>query len=202
MTEYIGAVLRDQLPGALPEPKGFEPDPDRQWYHGLVEQCEFKPREPLETDPSYKQLIPYVVVADGTQILTLRRKAKQSEQRLHDKVSIGIGGHLESVDRGASDCADLLEAGARREFHEELHCPSGLELQYRGILNDDQSDVGRVHLGLVYSARVRRRDVSIREVEKMEGKWLGYEQLHEKRDAMETWSSLLLGPIETWLQDG
>jgi predicted NUDIX family phosphoesterase len=112
-------------------------------------------RGEAEIDPAYKQIIPYIIVRNSNnEFLCYLRHG--TEERLHGLYSCGIGGHIEEADRGV-DLAQTIAAGIGRELSEEI---SNLEqdsitLVYKGIINETESDVGRVHLGVVYLASCR-----------------------------------------------
>jgi len=193
--ERVAFVPRGEIADDRWLDRGFHLDPDRDAYNCLRRAIQFAPRPELEEEPSRKQLIPYVLVRapGGSEFLTMRRRSAQSEQRLHHKISIGAGGHItESID---TDAPDALRSGMRRELHEELSVPDGTDVEYRGLLNDDSSDVGRVHLGLVFTARPPSRDVTVVETEKMAGEWRDLDGLEDDREQLESWSRLLLDPI-------
>jgi predicted NUDIX family phosphoesterase len=156
----------------------------------------FVERRAAERDSYWKQIIPYVVVRRGDSILLLERKRGQGEARLHGKLSIGVGGHVNPVDHEG----DLLLAALRRELEEELEVRGPLELKAAGFLNDDATDVGAVHFGLVAVADARGAEVRIRETDLMEGRFLPRAELldlhRRERARFETWSSLLLDRFE------
>lgn len=165
--------------------------------YGLINrEGSFLARSELEEDPSRKQAIPYVVVHDPAgRIFTLGRKSTQTEARLHGKLSFGVGGHIPD-EIGGSD--DKLEAGMRRELHEELHIPTSVRARFRGLLNDDTNAVGRVHLGVVFTCEAPPQDVKVRETDKMNGEWLTLAELREVEDRLESWSALLLPYVDSW----
>ncbi|HSP35310.1 MAG TPA: NUDIX domain-containing protein, partial [Thermoanaerobaculia bacterium] len=144
----------------------------------------FVPRPEAEVSPQYKQIIPYVVIRHDDAYFLLQRTAKQTESRLHHKLSLGIGGHINP------DTPDILD-GLRKELEEEVHVDSPYELTFVGVLNDDTTDVSRVHLGVVYVLEPAQPSVSIRETEKMTGSWVPRSELASKRAAMETWSQVV-----------
>jgi predicted NUDIX family phosphoesterase len=144
----------------------------------------FIARPVAEVSPEYKQIIPYVALRNGDDFFVLRRTARQTESRLHHKVSLGIGGHINP------DTPTLL-GGLKKELDEEVSVPEPYQLRFIGILNDDTTDVGRVHLGAVFMLDTPSRDVSVRETEKMTGSWRAREELRSMRDAMETWSQIV-----------
>ena len=161
----------------------------------------FVERRKAEQDSSWKQVIPYVVVTRGDSLLLLERTKRQGEARLHGKLSIGVGGHVNPVDRGDDERpGDVLLEGLRRELAEELAVTGPVELRAAGFLNDDATDVGAVHFGLVAVADARRAEVKIRETELMSGRFVPRAELTElcrrERDRFETWSSLLVDRLD------
>ena len=155
----------------------------------------FVERRWAETQPEFKQPIPYVAVTRGDEVLALTRLNTQGETRLHGKKSIGVGGHVNPCD--AEGVGDILQAACLRELGEELVLPEApLPLSPLGLLNDDSTEVGSVHIGVVFRLDATGADVSIRETSAMTG---GFESLSSLEEAaaqseppFETWSSLLL----------
>ncbi|MBN1593614.1 MAG: phosphoesterase [Candidatus Coatesbacteria bacterium] len=150
----------------------------------------FVDRDSAENDPSLKQIIPYMIVRTDSAILLLKRLRKQSEQRLWDKYSIGIGGHLNPAD-GETDFMDILECGMDRELNEELEIFFSFEPEIVGCINDDDTDVGSVHFGIVYQIHLEGIIVGIREKTKMSGEFADLKRLAEVRDNMESWSQIV-----------
>jgi predicted NUDIX family phosphoesterase len=144
----------------------------------------FIARPVAEVSPEYKQIIPYVAIRNGEDFFVLQRTSKQTESRLHHKMSLGIGGHINP------DTPTVL-GGLEKELDEEVSVPRPFDLRFIGILNDDTTDVGRVHLGAVYLLDTQSREVTVRETEKMSGAWRPRGELASIRDAMETWSQLI-----------
>ena len=144
----------------------------------------FIPRATAEVSPQFKQIIPYVVIRNDDAFFLLKRLAKQTEARLHHKLSLGIGGHINP------DTPTVL-GGLQKELEEEVHVGCSYDLRFIGILNDDTTDVGRVHLGAVFELMARTRQVTVRETEKMTGEWTPRAALAPMRAAMETWSQLV-----------
>jgi len=143
----------------------------------------FVARADAEAEPKWRQIIPYVVVMHADDVFTLRRLRKQTEARLHDKVSIGIGGHI-------NPGHDLL-AGLQKELDEEVAVEDPYELEFAGMLNDESTEVSRVHLGAVYVLRASSASVHVRETEKMTGSFVSRRELAAMRAAMETWSQVV-----------
>ena len=150
----------------------------------LFDRHFFIDRPTAEVSPQYKQLIPYVVIRHGDDFYLLQRTPKQTEARLHHKLSLGIGGHVNP------DTPELLD-GLHKELEEEVNVAGDYDLTFAGILNDDTTDVGLVHLGVVYLMETHDANVSIRETDKMTGRWVARGELAQHRDAMESWSQIV-----------
>jgi predicted NUDIX family phosphoesterase len=143
----------------------------------------YEPRDAMERDPSFKQVIPYLVLRDGPRWFLMRRTAAGGDERLHHRYSIGVGGHLNPGDGG-------LLGGLRREWAEELEADFVPEFRLVALLNDDTTDVGAVHLGAVYVADADGRVVRIRETDKLSGSFVDEAAVHGVVESMETWSRL------------
>jgi len=149
----------------------------------------FEPRPAMEVDPSFKQVIPYLVLRDGERYFLMRRTRAGTDARLHDRWSIGVGGHLNPGD------GDLL-GGLRREWAEELVADFMPDFELVGLLNDDTTDVGSVHLGAVFVADAGGRPVAIREVDKLSGAFADPSDVAAVSDDLETWSRLVFDFLE------
>lgn len=149
----------------------------------------FEPRQAMEIDPSFKQIIPYLVLRDGERYFLMRRTRAGGDVRLHDAWSIGVGGH---INPGDGDVA----GGLLREWTEELVADFVPTFRLVGLLNDDTTDVGRVHLGAVYIAEAAGRAVAIRETDKLSGAFATPKQVAEVADRLETWSRLAFDFVE------
>jgi predicted NUDIX family phosphoesterase len=164
---------------------------DGPTFEALVaREARFEPRSLAEHDRSLKQVIPYLVLRDGPRYFLMRRTRAGGDQRLHDLWSIGVGGHL---NRGDGD----LAGGLRREWREEIEAEFVPEFELVGILNDDTTDVGSVHVGAVFVADAAGRAVAIREVEKLAGAFADPIDVAAVRDEMETWSRLVFDALES-----
>jgi predicted NUDIX family phosphoesterase len=149
-------------------------------------------RPVAEDDPAFKQLIPYVVVRDGSRIFLMERTDAGGDARLHRKASIGVGGHLNPVDEGE----DPLLAGLRREWTEELVADWEPSFELAGLLNDDTNPVGAVHLGVVFEVEARDREVAVREIDKLSGRFVERSAVTAAWDRLETWSQLVAEGLE------
>ncbi len=149
----------------------------------------FEARTDVETDPSRKQVIPYLVLRDGPRVFLMRRTRAGGDVRLHDRWSIGVGGHLNPGDVD-------VHGGLRREWAEEIEAAFVPEFRFVGLLNDDTTDVGSVHIGLVFEADAAARPVAVRETEKLSGSFVDLPAVREVYDGLETWSQLILPSLE------
>ncbi len=173
----------------------------------------FMARAQAETNPDFKQIIPYVVITDGKSILHYVRGKKAGEQRLVAKGSVGIGGHINDVDYkepllafnkepllastfGNQEFQDAVE----REVREELSIQGVFDAKPIGFINDDSTEVGRVHFGVVHVLfcmpdKIKKNEQVITQVE-----FIPIDELKKKRDQMETWSQFCLDNIDAFLK--
>lgn len=178
--------------------QGFSPDVGR-YLDELFrpEHMSYRPRSEMEDDPSHKQLIPYVVfryVDDrGTiRVFQYTRGKGQGEKRLHAKRSIGIGGHICIDDDIPSSPSRPYEEGLRRELAEEVSIETLYRGQMVGMINDDLTSVGSVHLGVVHLFDVESPNVQPREEEILDSGFRPAEELLTQVDQFESWSQICL----------
>jgi predicted NUDIX family phosphoesterase len=182
-TELVLGIPRALVPGGLGwrGVRGVSLEP---YLAAAAAHGEFRPRNEAEDDPSWKQIIPYLLLRNGEQIFLMRRTRAGGDKRLHDRYTIGVGGHVNPED------ADVL-GGLSREWAEELEADFEPDFYPVGVLNDDGNAVGAVHLGLVYRADAGGRPVEIRERHKLEGAFASRDEVAAVADKLETWSALL-----------
>ena len=150
----------------------------------------FMDRATAEDDPSHKQLIPYCVFRCGDKVLHYTRGKAGGENRLHAKISVGVGGHINPVDTGGGRTGrNAYLAAVAREIEEELELPGGYESRIIALLNDESNPVGQVHLGIVHLIDLDSDAVSSREDALLD---LGFTPLAELNEGefarLETWS--------------
>ena len=162
--------LKDYIHGRV----GLLTDKREAMLDIIIHEHEFIPRPAAEEDPSYRQIIPYVVLLQEGRVFTTRRLNKGGEARLHGKISVGIGGHINPVDE--LDPERVLMRGLERELHEEVAIEMMGELVPQGVINDDTNSVGSVHLGLCFTMEVAG-NVSVNETDKLTGAWMTPEEL-------------------------
>ena len=131
--------------------QGFRADADALGVLLDPRHTVYLPRPAAERDPSFKQLIPYCLLVAGTPAgprVWAYTRSGGGEGRLDAKVSVGVGGHVSTLDRDAA--GDTYDLGMRRELVEEVDVPGGYDDCRVGLINDDATEVGRVHLGVVH----------------------------------------------------
>ncbi|HUG49239.1 MAG TPA: NUDIX domain-containing protein [Candidatus Limnocylindria bacterium] len=181
--ELVLGLPRADVPGGLGW-RGVQAVDLEPYLAAIAGQATFRPRAEVEDDPSWKQVIPYLALRDGPRVFLMRRTRAGGDARLHERHSIGVGGHVNPGD------GDPL-AGLAREWREELAADFMPDFQPLGVLNDDDDPVGAVHLGLVFSADAAGRPVRVRETEKLEGRFATLAEVAQVAPSLETWSSLL-----------
>jgi predicted NUDIX family phosphoesterase len=162
----------------------------------------FMLRSEAENNPSYKQLIPYVIMTHKGKFLNYVRGKKAGEQRLVAKRSIGIGGHINPVDwtlYTAEPYKTYLEA-VQREVAEEVSVETAYTDKVVALLNDDSNEVGKVHLGIVHYWELDSTDVEKREQMITQMSFMSLQELEQVRDTLETWSQKCLDGLEKMMK--
>jgi predicted NUDIX family phosphoesterase len=151
---------------------------------------EFRPRSEVETDPGFKQLIPYIVLKHGSDLFHYRRGAAGGEKRLQSLRSVGIGGHISEDDARGGD--DPYEAGMMRELMEEVVIDTEWTDRCLGFINDDSTPVGSVHLGVVHLLELGKPEARARESALAGAGFAPLAELIAVPDEFETWSRFVL----------
>jgi predicted NUDIX family phosphoesterase len=181
--------------------QGFSSDVDRYLEELLSpEHTSYRPRHEVEEDPGFKQLIPYVIFRycdpqGRMQIFQYTRGKGQGEGRLHSKRSIGIGGHISAEDSAVglrSHATSAYQEGMRRELAEEVAIDTEYTEHCVGLINDDLSEVGRVHLGVVHVFDVERPAVRPLETDIVEAGFRPLDEIRAEMSGFETWSQICL----------
>ena len=160
----------------------------------------FVPRQQAESEPAYKQIIPYALIVFQNSVLHYVRGKKAGEQRLVAKGSIGIGGHMNETDESlfAMD-EQAYRAGVEREVNEEIKIDTPFEDRIVALLNDDTTEVGSVHLGVVHVFKLAEPKVEKREAMITGLTFLAKDELLARRETMETWSQICLDELDRLL---
>jgi predicted NUDIX family phosphoesterase len=194
-------VVRRELFDELGSFQGLNFEPEK-YLKALLSRGSnfFIPRFEAETNPAYKQIIPYALIAFEKTVLHYVRGKKAGEQRLVARGSIGIGGHMNETDESlfAMD-EQAYRAGVEREVNEEVKIDTSFEDRIVALLNDDSTDVGRVHLGIVHIFKLKEPKVEKREAMITGLTFLAREELLARRETMETWSQLCLDALDRLL---
>lgn len=176
----------------------------------IVQKGLFRKRNELEEDQSFKQIIPYAVISNkepeprswrnklrgvrqSQSFFLFRRTSGQTEKRLHNKFSLGVGGHMNPGKSKESDEQYLINE-LKRELFEEVRLLNGClieDIEFIGFINDDTIPVGRVHIGLLYNIRVSNKNVVINETDRMTADWIDKPDLDEFYEGMETWTKII-----------
>jgi predicted NUDIX family phosphoesterase len=178
--------------------QGFSSDADRYLEELLSpEHTSYRPRDEMEEDACFKQLIPYVIFqyvdSDGAvSVFQYTRGKGQGEKRLHAKRSVGIGGHISSDDEQSEGDLNPYQEGMQRELSEEVAINCEYTERMVGLINDDETEVGKVHLGVVHIFDVESPNVDPREDEIIETGFRPVGELLEELDGFETWSQICL----------
>lgn len=154
----------------------------------------FMDRAAAEDDPGHKQLIPYCIFRCGDRILHYTRGKSGGESRLHAKISVGVGGHVNPIDTGGGRTGpDAYHAAVTREIEEELDLPEEHEHRIIALLNDESNPVGQVHLGIVHLVDLKSDEVVSREDALAD---LGFSTLADLNgvsfERLETWSQFCI----------
>lgn len=158
----------------------------------IVKNGQFLRRSELEENPSFKQIIPYAIISNGDSYYLFKRKSGQIEKRLHNKYTLGAGGHMNPGVSAEQDEQYLIDE-LKREFFEEVKLQNVClieDIEFIGFINDDTIPVGRVHIGLLYNIRLSNKEVTINETDKMMADWIEKSGLVEFYEEMETWSKI------------
>ncbi|HUP79246.1 MAG TPA: phosphoesterase [Pirellula sp.] len=190
-------VIPAQLLDKLGPFSGFQPNVDR-YLSTILDRSNqsFRPRSLVETDPSFKQLIPYVILecndAMGTRVFQYTRGKGQGEKRLHALRSIGIGGHI-SVEDATGD--DWYRTGMQRELEEEVCIECNGQQRIVGLIYDNSTEVGRVHLGIVHIMQLSSCKVQTREDHLEDSGFQSVETIKSELNRLENWSQLCINHL-------
>jgi predicted NUDIX family phosphoesterase len=220
--EEILVVKRDKLLSRVTLLTGFHRDNIDKLLQNIHRFGYFINRSEAENDPSLKQIIPYLLIThQSNDIFMVQRLSTQIEKRLHNKYSIGIGGHINPVRDKSSQLddrdseinsnerknisngvnpvrnktlpvSDVIKSGLERELHEELNLSTDYQYTLVGYLNDDTNSVGQVHLGLVYQVMVDDiTGVEVAEKGLMTGRFVSPTEIEQHYALLESWSQMV-----------
>lgn len=189
--EIVLGLDRHLLSEILTTKKGFIKDSIH--YSFIKQNLRGMDRPLAENDSSFKQVIPYLFIQHGDEFLLYVRTKKQTETRLHEKMSLGIGGHINPIDEVSKE--DIINEALKRELTEEIDIPIISSPSFLGFINDDLTEVGSVHLGLVFSAQAVSKSFNVVEKDKMRCEWVSKEFISNNYDKLESWSQILYSAL-------
>ncbi|MFH2060011.1 MAG: phosphoesterase [Pseudomonadota bacterium] len=194
MVETVLCIKRTLLPESWVQQRSVVPM-DLKLF---ITQCTiagyaFIDRPKAEKDPSHKQIIPYILLQTRNFEMTAVYNRQGSEKRLHDLYSIGIGGHINPIDMERKNLSfeQVVLAGMERELSEELSKrPNNDQPVFMGVISEEITDVGKVHLGAVFRILTDTPDCYIPGEELYDFSWKKTDDLEQLN--MELWSTLAL----------
>lgn len=173
-------------------------EPSPEMWRVLAKKSVFRPRAAVENDPTLKQIISYTLFISDNRIFVMKRLNSQAESRLRGLYSVGVGGHMNKVKdiewpgkRRISDLKALVGFNTVREIREEVSVAGNPPVGVLGFLNDDETPVGKHHLGVVSLVRLSSPILAVKENDKMLGAWVEFSHLADVKP-MESWSALVL----------
>ncbi len=175
--------------------QGFSVDRDllADFLARVVRGGRFLPREQVEHDEAWKQIVPYGVVWAGERLFLFRRGHAGKEAGLRGRWSIGLGGHVNPGD-GDRIGEEMLKRALLRELEEEVGLDTPVPVLW-GVLNDDADPVGRRHFGFVYRVQVASEGSILRERGKVRGGFYPLEEVRLHTEGMESWSRWILDAL-------
>jgi predicted NUDIX family phosphoesterase len=193
MKEDILVIETENLKEFIQGDPGLK-DADEKVLFGIIEKKGlFKARDRVEQGSHYKQVIPYIaMVNEKNEILTLKRLTTQSEKRLHNKISLGVGGHVNNED--SETPLEAFKKGMQREIDEEVEVQLKETPEFLGVIYDNSTNVGQVHLGMAYKVKIEF--YGINEKDKFDYTWKRVDELTNEIEAMENWSKFILNKMK------
>jgi predicted NUDIX family phosphoesterase len=178
---------------------GFSPEADRYLNALLVPGLAgFRARSEVEDDPSFQQIIPYVVFRSGALVFTYVRGKSGGESRLRRLRSLGVGGHVAEADADGRTTIEAYDMALLRELEEEVDIRSPGQIRRLGLINDDSNPVGRVHLGVVHLYDLDRPEIVPREDALADPEFIPIADLTSRRGEFETWSQICIDALPAW----
>lgn len=185
MSEQVYCVKAELLPKPSQEPMVQEIS--NELFELIASKGSYQARDKVETDPNWRQIIPYALIAHKESVLLLKRLSAGNEARLHDRYTLGIGGHINpKASEQYSSARTVVEAGLIAELREELFI-GGFQTELIGMIHESSSEVSQVHTGLVFIVTTHE-EVRVRETHKLEGGFVGWHDVMLRFEKLEGWS--------------
>lgn len=193
MEELVFAIPTEKLWKLIPFKEKGLIEVDGVVLKRFVQEGLFRKRSELEEDSSYNQIIPYAIISNKESYCLFKRTTQQTEKRLHNKFSLGVGGHMNPINSNEPK-EDYLIYELKRELFEEVKLLNGCLVDYIdfiGFINDDTIPVGTVHIGLLYNIHLSNKDIIVNEMDKMTAQWVDKRELAKFYEGMETWTRII-----------
>ena len=179
----------------LPEPSPEVLPLSDALYHTIATEGEFRARDEVETDETFRQIIPYAVLQREDRVFLVERLQAGSEARLHNRLSIGLGGHINPLDTSKyapkhANARDPLEGALARELREEVTIRAFFA-EAVGLIHRSETAVERVHTGILYRVKTPG-EVQVRETHKLAGGFVTWEEVEAVSERLERWSQAAL----------
>ena len=190
MEEQVFAIPTDELWKLISYKEHGLIRENSEVLNKLVQNGLFRKRSELEEDTAFKQIIPYAIISNKDSYYLFKRTSGQTEKRLHNKFSLGVGGHMNPGNPKEPNEQYLINELKRELFEEVVLINACLieDIEFIGFLNDDTIPVGRVHIGLLFNIQVSNKDLVVNEPDKMTADWIDKADLAYFYDKMETWT--------------
>ena len=199
--EKVLAIKRKILFGENDENAfiGFKNKKEFKFTKNMLKQTEFLLRKttsksqkiPAEEDTNYKQIIPYTILSHKNKIFCYQRTPKGTENRLHNKYSLGIGGHINKADE--KDKTKIIETAMKRELNEEIQLEGNFDSKIIiGYINKETGIVEKVHFAIVYLIKLENEKIKIKEQKLANGKFMNIKEIEKKKNLLEDWSQTIL----------
>ncbi|MDZ7738494.1 MAG: hypothetical protein U5K32_05395 [Bacteroidales bacterium] len=194
MEESVFAIPTDKLWKLLSYKNAGLIEGNRDVLKRILRNGVFRKRGDLEEDPSFKQIIPYAIISHKESFYLFKRTSGQREQRLHNKLHLGVGGHM-NPGRSNKTNEQYLISELKRELFEEVKLLNNCvieDIEFIGFITDDSIPVSRVHIGLLFIIHVSNKDLVINETDKMTAGWIDKTDLADYYNEMETWTKIAI----------
>ena len=185
--EAVLVVPRDLLDAVCPQTFCRE---TARVESAVLANRRFISRDVAEHDFQCKQVIPYVVIRHQERYLLIQRTTNQTETRLHNMYSLGIGGHVNSHDASEEGCNAII-VGMRRELDEEIRVDAEQSCTLIGVINDDSTEVARLHLGFVYLLTTTSPRYTVMEQGHYTATWKLPDEITRYYSDMESWAQIV-----------
>jgi len=165
----------------------------------IIQKSHFMMRKDAEFNAKFKQIIPYIIVSHNDTVFSYRRGKLLSEKRLLNNYSIGLGGHISGEDIHLYE--DKYTVGMKRELNEEVDIRSTYSEKLVAMINEDSTDVGKVHFGMVHVLKLNKPGVKKKEMSINDAMFRTLEEIRASMQKYENWSRICIADSQNLLKD-